>query len=603
LFRFRPRVDDASTIDAGDGQDRQYSGTGASAIEFAKFNSDITADLEFYLAKKAKVFLQSNGTFSIRASESAVEPQEPETYQSAMHLYDLFLPAYTFNTSDVQIKKIDNRRFTMRDIGRLEQRIENVEYYTQLSLLESEAQNLQIQDGDGFDRFKNGIIVDNFTGHGIGDVSDTDYRVSMDMAQGELRPAFSQDNAKLLEIQSDLSSAIDDVARTTAGYQKTGDLITLPYTSEVYINQPYASTTVNLNPYDTIPFIGNITLSPEMDEWMDTETQPELVVDLPGSFDTLTNLASEGVLDLNMGTVWNNWNDSWVGAVQDLNRSTNTSTQGNNRITTTTITTEQRVGQTRSGIRTSLVPRTVRSSLGDRVTSISFVPFIRQNTISFTASGLRPDTRVYPFFDDVDISIYVTPTGSTAGAALTSNAQGEASGTFAIPDPKRDTNPRWRTGKRTFRLTSNSTNSLTGDIFTSGEADYTAKGLMNTVQGTILSTREAQVARDNVAESTVITRRGVRTENQSEVIARANDNSRRLDNEQRAADNAANRQRWSNAQENSTTTSGPGSFYIVILYVNLFLLILLVANLYLVLICIFLLNQVHYQSHYKYEQW
>ena len=80
----------------------------------------------------------------------------------------------------------------MRDIGNLEKRIENVEYYTQLSLLESEAQNMQIQDADGFDRFKNGIIVDNFTGHGIGDVSDNDYSVSMDMAAGELRPASSR---------------------------------------------------------------------------------------------------------------------------------------------------------------------------------------------------------------------------------------------------------------------------------------------------------------------------------------------------------------------------------------------------------------------------
>ena len=521
---FRPRVDNASSIDAGDGQDRQYSGTGASAIEFTKFNSDITADLEFYLAKKAKVFLQSNGTFSFRSSESAVEPQDPETYKNAMHLYDLFLPAYTFNTSDVQIKKIDNKRYTMRDIGRLEQRIENVEYYTQLSLLEAEAQNMQIQDADGFDRFKNGIIVDNFTGHGIGDVSDTDYRVSMDMAQGELRPAFSQDNASLIEIQSDLSTAITDAARTTAGYQKTGDLITLPYTSTTYIEQPYASTTVNLNEYDTIPFVGQLTLSPEMDEWMDTQTQPELVVDLPGSFDTLTNLASEGVLDLNMGTIWNNWNDSWVGAVQESNRVTNTSTQGNNRITTTTISTEQSVGQTRSGIRTALVPKTVRSSLGDRVTSVSFVPFIRSKDITFTGSGLKPNTRVYTFFDDVDVSIYVTPTGSTAGAALTTDANGSCSGVFSIPNPARDTNPRWRTGKRTFRLTSNSLNTLTGDIFTSAEADYTAKGMMNTVQGTVLSTREAQVSREDVSQSTVITRRDTKIEQTTENIPRRNDN-------------------------------------------------------------------------------
>ena len=58
----------------------------------------------------------------------------------------------------------------MRDIGRLEKRIENTEYYTQLSLLEQSAQTLQIQDANGFDRFKNGFVVDNFTGHSIGDI-------------------------------------------------------------------------------------------------------------------------------------------------------------------------------------------------------------------------------------------------------------------------------------------------------------------------------------------------------------------------------------------------------------------------------------------------
>ena len=49
-----------------------------------------------------------------------------------------------------------------------------------------------------------------------------------------------------------------DAIRTTNGYQKTGDLITLPYTEITEIEQQYASTTVNLNPYDTISFVGNV---------------------------------------------------------------------------------------------------------------------------------------------------------------------------------------------------------------------------------------------------------------------------------------------------------------------------------------------------------
>ena len=43
--------------------------------------------------------------------------------------------SYTLSTEDIKITKVDNRRYTMRDI-KLESRIENVEYYTQLSLLE-----------------------------------------------------------------------------------------------------------------------------------------------------------------------------------------------------------------------------------------------------------------------------------------------------------------------------------------------------------------------------------------------------------------------------------------------------------------------------------
>jgi hypothetical protein len=511
VLDLRPRVDNASTIDAGDGQDRQYSGTGASTVEFAKFNTDITADLEFYLSRRDKVFMASNGSFKVVSGASAVEPIEPEGIADAMLLYKLVIPAYTFKTSDIKITPQDNRRYTMRDIGRIEKRLENVEYYTQLSLLESEAQNMQIQDADGFDRFKNGIIVDNFTGHGIADVTDSDYSVAMDMANGELRPAFHQDNINLIESDSSLanSTAMTDAIRTTNGYQKTGDLITLPYTSTSFVEQPYASTTVNLQPFEVIAYVGEITLTPEMDEWMATETLPDLQVDMPGTFDTLTDLAAAGVLDLNLGTVWGNWNEQWSGSVQETNR-TQTQTPGFGWQTqTTTIETAQRVGLRRAGIRTGLIPNAVRTSFGDRVVSVAFAPFIRAKDVAFTAKDMRPLTRIYPFFDGIDVSAYVTPTGSSAGAALTTDAAGEATGTFAIPDPETSGAPKWRTGKRTFRLTTSSTNSLVGDIFTSAEADYTAKGMIQQVQETIVSTREPQISRTDVVEDQTITRTAI----------------------------------------------------------------------------------------------
>ena len=142
-----------------------------------------------------------------------------------MHLYTLFLPAYTLDTADVGIEHVDNKRYTMRDIGRIEKRVETAEYYTQLSLLETAAQNLQIQDANGFDRFKNGFVVDNFTGHNIGDVGNNDYKVSIDYAKGELRPTFHEDAVSLIERDDD-GTAIVDSDRTDKNYQKTGDIIT-----------------------------------------------------------------------------------------------------------------------------------------------------------------------------------------------------------------------------------------------------------------------------------------------------------------------------------------------------------------------------------------
>ena len=65
-----------------------------------------------------------------------------------MHLYTISLTPYTLSPEAVEVENQDNRRYTMRDIGKLEKRLENVEYYTQLSLLEQQAQSLQIQDAD-----------------------------------------------------------------------------------------------------------------------------------------------------------------------------------------------------------------------------------------------------------------------------------------------------------------------------------------------------------------------------------------------------------------------------------------------------------------------
>src|SRR5210317_1446625 len=489
---FRPRVDDASTINSGN-SDRSFDGLGASTVDPLQFNSDATTDFEYYLNRIDKIFITREGELKVLKGASALNPLEPGNLDGHLLLATLTIPSYTLNTDEVIIDKEDNSRYTMRDIGRLENRIKNIEYYTQLSLLEADAQSLQIQDADGFD-------IDNFSGHNVGDVGNNDYKLSIDRARGEARTPFNEDVIELTEVDDDLTSILA-ADRTAANYAKTGDLITLPYIEATYLQQPYATKTENLNPFLVFDWIGDITLNPPVDEWKETRVAPELVVNVNGTFDNLAinaGLDNTSVSEIPVGTEWNEWQDQWSG-----NPRTNTRWQGNNLVQTTS----SDVVQTRAGIRTTIVPQTVRQSLGNRVVSVAFVPFIRSRTITFTAQCMRPNTRVYPFFDNIDISSYITPDGGSLGGNIVTDANGFVTGTFAIPDPNVSSNPRWRTGKRIFRLTASSTNSEDRTaVATSAEADYDAKGLLETTQEAIVSTREARTVRQTVTATSSTTR-------------------------------------------------------------------------------------------------
>src|SRR6056300_1454143 len=511
---FRPRVDDASTINSGS-SDRSFDGLGASTVDVLQFNSDATTDFEYYLNRIDKIFITREGQLKVLKGASAINPLEPGNLDGHLLLATLTIPSYTLRTSDVTIEEEDNRRYTMRDIGKLENRIKNIEYYTQLSLLEADAQSLQIQDADGFDRFKNGFVVDNFSGHNVGDVGNNDYKLSIDRARGEARTPFNEDVIELEERDDDLT-AIVAADRTAANYARTGALVTLPYTETTLFEQPYATKTENLNPFLVFDWIGDITLDPPVDEWKETRVAPELVVNVNGTFDNLAinaGLDNTSVTEIPVGSEWNEWQDQWSG-----NPRTNTRWQGNNLVNTTS----QDVVQTRSGIRTTIIPQTVRQSLGNRVISVAFVPFIRSRTVTFEAYGMRPNTKVYPFFDNIDVSAYVTPDGGSLGGNVLTDSNGYVKGTFAIPDPNTSSNPRWRTGTRVFRLTSSSTNSEDKTaVATSAEADYSAKGLQETVQEAIVSTREARTVRQTTTERRSITRTSSRVIAQRDPLAQS----------------------------------------------------------------------------------
>ena len=100
---FRPRVDDATTINSGD-VDRTYDGTGASDVDVVKFGSDVTSDFEFYLNRIDKVFLTRSGEFKVTKGAPAIEPEVPQNLDGNLEIATVRISPYVFNLSrDIKV--------------------------------------------------------------------------------------------------------------------------------------------------------------------------------------------------------------------------------------------------------------------------------------------------------------------------------------------------------------------------------------------------------------------------------------------------------------------------------------------------------------------
>jgi len=316
-FDFRPRLEDiagaSSTLEAvdeitGNSFDffsRQYDGTGASTVDVPKPGSTVQADFEFYLGKRAAIVMDSKGQISVIEGSASETPRRPDVPEDVMKLAYINLAPFTFSPIDTKIKRVRNQRYTMKDIGQLNVRLNNVEKMTTLNLLEKDAEGFEVLDANGLNRFKSGFLVDNFQGHRVGDVVHKDYRVSMNFQKGILRPTHV---SKSIDLEETVST---DVGRTGLGYQKTGDLLTLPYTEEILTEQPFASTVERVAPFVTATWKGSVALDPTQDNWIETEIAPDLIVNQEGNFDAV--LAAVGN---NLGVVWNSWQTTWQGTVQ-----------------------------------------------------------------------------------------------------------------------------------------------------------------------------------------------------------------------------------------------------------------------------------------------
>ena len=472
---FRPRINDAGT---------GFTGTGAPTNQplFLDPEVDFTLNFRHYLPKISTIGLDVAGNFILYDGVSQLQPTEPDFPGDLVKLFVLDQEAYVFNLIDgVKVKVIQNKRFTMKDIGKIEDRVKTLEYYTSLNLLERDAEQTQIQDSLGFDRFKNGFVVDSFTGHGVGDsVENPDYATSINFKKREAGSLTRNSLENLIEVSTTTSQ------RTSNNYVLTGDVISLPFTEEVVLQNTFGSKTNNLNPFNIGQFQGLVTLTPPGDIFFDDRRVPNKFVDRLGTFDTLQNASLVKKDGKNI-----------FGSIADIE-------QFNSG---TVINSEQLPDNFKSlaDVVGALNPdtTTVQVTGNEVVKNTNIVPKMRDVSINFNVSGLRPNTNMFAFFDDLNISSYCTLDTTakveaqaaasananvqtltnlanacidSANVVLTTDSTGTLSGTFFYSADSLNLD----VGKKVLRFTNSSTNDKNGEV-SFGEATFFSDGIVREI--------------------------------------------------------------------------------------------------------------------------
>ncbi len=481
-------------------------------------NENSTIGYSYYLPRIDKVVLDKSGKVSVIKGNSAKNPTEPLQVDEAMTIALIKLPPYLYNPRDAFIQLIDNKRFTMREIGKIEDRVSKLEVLTSLSLLEIDTKTLQIQDSDGLSRFKSGFFADAFENTDFIDIQNIDANCDVNTSTKELNTpidfySLKPELALNPAINVETADFSQDLELLDSRVVKRADLITLAYDEVDWIEQPLATRVENVNPFNMVQWVGRIILSPASDSWVRNiylnngsrsilgETSREYIETIKISSQQEPFMRSRNVSFVAGGlkpfTRYYSFFDgsSGIDIVPKLLEIEMTSGIF-------------QVGETVDGYIDNKKVITFRlcqsnhktGPYNNPLTTVSFNPYDRalsvpasyssaSNILNIDTNSLSEDV-LGTFHGYVEVNTVLIGKSSAAQAKvktirLVTDAFGDLGGALFLRDPLTTPAPvvRFQTGTKSFKLTSSSSNDTgtTGSLFiSSAETTYSSSGIVDT---------------------------------------------------------------------------------------------------------------------------
>ena len=402
IIDFRPRV---SPFTVGSGSNSPFAFSSRTFESTNPFvvtpNESSILGYSYYLGRVDKLVINQYEEVKLVKGESSDNPVPPTEVGNSMEIATISLPPYLFDTVKApNIRLQDNKRFTMRDIGALEKRIENLEVTTSLSALEVNTQSFEVRDADGLNRFKTGFVVNSFSDRNFIDFTpEKGSRCDVDVINQELISAvdFWSINPELAlnpSIDIDAADLNSNLQLLDTNCKKTGDLITLDYTEVDWLEQPQATEVENVNPFNVIVFMGGIILDPPSDNWTRTlytnnkRTESSGARWVEQANDELIGTVNESALGSDDGTLF----------VKDIQDPDYNHYRRRIRIV------KRLVAQTQEFRRTFTNVLEGPSHEFDYVESVKTTsavdPFMRSRNVFFNANGLRPLTKHFHYLDN-----------------------------------------------------------------------------------------------------------------------------------------------------------------------------------------------------------
>jgi len=487
--------------------------------------------IEHFTSRVDYIIGSSSGRFKyIKGSESFNSASKIDAKENSI-IAEILVPGYPLldpleanrlnkRNETISVKQKITKTYTMKDIDNLAQSVERLSYYVSLSALESSTANLLIQDDNGNDRFKNGIVVDPFNDLSIAEVTNPNFNASVDFTEKALYPSFTN-----FQVNMRAKTFTD-----TTPYGPNGDIATLAFNrQEKVISQQYATGSRNCTS-NFFLYTGSGYLRPEFDVGYDTVTTPLTInIDLATPFAEYTDNLSKFVpLTSTARNV--------LSSNTRSSSTSNVATVGSDiiRTTDTTRTTRQLIETVVSKFAAG-VGETTDKYVGDFVTNTEFTPYMRSREVSIEMYGLRPNTRHYFYFNGTAVDKYVangTPlsnlqggvtgsiiTGQTVrrngnfGSIVKTNTNGALYAVFNIPG---DT---FLVGERELIVADvDSTGDIQSSSISYGKLKYNAYNFSVDKAGLTVSTRHPEFDINTSSTQRSVTTRSVSSN--SEVIGR-----------------------------------------------------------------------------------